>query len=77
MRLRVSFSVSMSTVAALMTGLAWCTKFLSPGMSPWLTEKVIYINYDKGDVPVELALQYNTSFSENVHSYVNNINTIE
>jgi DNA gyrase subunit B len=42
-----------------------------------LTEKVIYINYDKGDVPVELALQYNTSFSENVHSYVNNINTIE
>ncbi|HNX83944.1 MAG: DNA topoisomerase (ATP-hydrolyzing) subunit B [Bacteroidales bacterium] len=42
-----------------------------------LTEKVIYINYDKGEVPVELALQYNTSFSENVHSYVNNINTIE
>ena len=29
------------------------------------------------DVPVEIALQYNTSFSENVHSYVNNINTIE
>ncbi len=42
-----------------------------------LIDKVIYINYDKGDVPVELALQYNTSFSENVHSYVNNINTIE
>lgn len=42
-----------------------------------LTENIIYINYDKGDVPVELALQYNTSFSENVHSYVNNINTIE
>jgi DNA gyrase subunit B len=42
-----------------------------------LTEKVIYINYDRGEVPVELALQYNTSFSENVHSYVNNINTIE
>ncbi len=42
-----------------------------------LTDKVIYINYDKGEVPVELALQYNTSFSENVHSYVNNINTIE
>ncbi|MFN2337284.1 MAG: toprim domain-containing protein, partial [Bacteroidales bacterium] len=38
---------------------------------------VIYIDYDKGDIPVELALQYNTSFSENVHSYVNNINTIE
>jgi len=42
-----------------------------------LTDKVIYIDYDKGDSPVELALQYNTSFSENVHSYVNNINTIE
>jgi len=42
-----------------------------------LTENVIYIDYNKGDVPVELALQYNTSFSENVHSYVNNINTIE
>ncbi len=42
-----------------------------------LTEKVIYMLYDKGDTPVELALQYNTSFSENVHSYVNNINTIE
>jgi DNA gyrase subunit B len=42
-----------------------------------LIEKAIYINHDRGDVPVELALQYNTSFSENVHSYVNNINTIE
>jgi DNA gyrase subunit B len=42
-----------------------------------LIDKVIYINHDKGEAPVELALQYNTSFSENVHSYVNNINTIE
>ena len=42
-----------------------------------LTEKIIYIDTEKGDVPVEIALQYNTSFSENVHSYVNNINTIE
>jgi DNA gyrase subunit B len=42
-----------------------------------LIDKIIYINYDKGDIPVELALEYNTSFSENVHSYVNNINTIE
>ncbi|MFZ2286336.1 MAG: DNA topoisomerase (ATP-hydrolyzing) subunit B [Bacteroidales bacterium] len=42
-----------------------------------LIDRVIYIDYDKGDIPVELALQYNTSFSENVHSYVNNINTIE
>jgi DNA gyrase subunit B len=42
-----------------------------------LTEKIIHIDTEKGDVPVEIALQYNTSFSENVHSYVNNINTIE
>jgi DNA gyrase subunit B len=42
-----------------------------------LTEKIIYIDTEKGDVPVEIALQYNTSFTENVHSYVNNINTIE
>ncbi|HUW93536.1 MAG TPA: toprim domain-containing protein, partial [Bacteroidales bacterium] len=42
-----------------------------------LIDKIIYINHDKGEIPVELALQYNSSFSENVHSYVNNINTIE
>jgi DNA gyrase subunit B len=42
-----------------------------------LIEQPIYISSDKTDIPVEIALQYNTSFSENVHSYVNNINTIE
>jgi DNA gyrase subunit B len=42
-----------------------------------LTEKIIHITFDKTDIPVEIALQYNNSFSENVHSYVNNINTIE
>jgi DNA gyrase subunit B len=42
-----------------------------------LIDKVIYINSEKGEIPVELALQYNDSFTENVHSYVNNINTIE
>ena len=42
-----------------------------------LTEKVIQIETEKNEVPVDIALQYNTSFSENVHSYVNNINTIE
>ena len=42
-----------------------------------LIEKVIHITYDKTEIPVEIALQYNSSFSENVHSYVNNINTIE
>ncbi len=42
-----------------------------------LTENIIHITTEKNDVPVELAIQYNTSFSENVYSYVNNINTIE
>jgi len=42
-----------------------------------LIERPIYISSEKTDIPVEIALQYNTSFSENVHSYVNNINTIE
>jgi DNA gyrase subunit B len=42
-----------------------------------LTEKIIYIDDSRDDVKVEIALQYNTSFSENVHTYVNNINTIE
>jgi DNA gyrase subunit B len=42
-----------------------------------IIEKIIHISYDKADIPVEIALQYNSSFSENVHSYVNNINTIE
>ena len=37
----------------------------------------VHISFDKTEIPVELALQYNNSFSENVHSYVNNINTIE
>jgi len=42
-----------------------------------IIEKSIHINFDKAEYPVEIALQYNSSFSENVHSYVNNINTIE
>ena len=42
-----------------------------------LIEEIIYMETEKNGVPVEIALQYNTSFSENIHSYVNNINTIE
>jgi len=42
-----------------------------------LTDKPIYLETDKTGIPIELAMQYNTGFSENVHSYVNNINTIE
>jgi DNA gyrase subunit B len=42
-----------------------------------IIDKPIHITFDKTEIPVEIALQYNNSFSENVHSYVNNINTIE
>jgi DNA gyrase subunit B len=42
-----------------------------------LISEPISIEGEKNGVPVEVAMQYNTSFSENVHSYVNNINTIE
>jgi DNA gyrase subunit B len=42
-----------------------------------LIPEPIYIENNKGTVPVEVAMQYNTSYSENVHSYVNNINTHE
>lgn len=42
-----------------------------------LIDDVIYIDTEKNDIPVEIALRYNTSYAENVHSYVNNINTIE
>lgn len=42
-----------------------------------LIDNIVYIDADKGEVPVEVALQYNTSYTENVHTYVNNINTIE
>lgn len=42
-----------------------------------IIDNIIYIETEKNDIPVEIALQYNSSFSENVHSYVNNINTIE
>ena len=42
-----------------------------------LIENVIHITTEKNGTPVEIAMTYNTSYNENVHSYVNNINTIE
>ena len=42
-----------------------------------LFDDIIYLNTEKGDTPIEAAIMYNTSYSENIHSYVNNINTIE
>ncbi len=42
-----------------------------------LFDDVIYLNTEKQGIPIEVAIMYNTSYSENIHSYVNNINTIE
>lgn len=42
-----------------------------------LISKIIHVNGERNGVPVEVAMIYNTSFSENLHSYVNNINTHE
>ena len=42
-----------------------------------LLDSVIHMDTEKNGVPVEIAMHYNTSFSENIHSYVNNINTHE
>ena len=42
-----------------------------------LFDDVIYINTEKQGLPIEIAVMYNTGYSENLHSYVNNINTIE
>jgi DNA gyrase subunit B len=42
-----------------------------------ITSKPIYIEGERQGVPVEVAMQYNDSFNEVIHSYVNNINTIE
>ena len=42
-----------------------------------LIPDVIYLNTEKQNIPIEVAIMYNTSYNENIHSYVNNINTIE
>jgi DNA gyrase subunit B len=57
-------------------GLKEFVQFLD-GNRPSLIEEPIYVEGIKNGVPVELALQYNDSYTENVHSYVNNINTHE
>ncbi|MBR5844789.1 MAG: DNA topoisomerase (ATP-hydrolyzing) subunit B [Rikenellaceae bacterium] len=58
-------------------GLKEFVKYLDATRGEPLIESVIYIDTERDGVPVEVAMQYNNSFSENVHSYVNNINTIE
>ncbi len=57
-------------------GLKEFIRFLDENREP-LTSDVISMEGEKNNIPVEVAMIYNTSFSENLHSYVNNINTHE
>ena len=57
-------------------GLKEFIKFLDENREPLIPE-VIAIEGEKNDIPVEVAMIYNSSFNENIHSYVNNINTHE
>ena len=58
-------------------GLRDFVQYLDGKERPSLLAEPIYVESEKGGTPVEVALQYNTSYQENVYSYVNNINTIE
>lgn len=57
-------------------GLSEFVRFLDGNRQPLIPDP-IHVEGIKQGIPVELALQYNDTYSENVHSYVNNINTIE
>ncbi len=56
-------------------GIIEFVKYLDEDRSP--IHKTVYIEGEKENTPVEIAFEYSDSYSENVHSYVNNINTIE
>ena len=58
-------------------GLKEFVKYLDATRGEPIIDSIIYLDAEKNGVPVEVAMQYNNSYSENVHSYVNNINTIE
>ena len=57
-------------------GLREFVKYIDSSRSH-LFDDVIYLSTEKQGIPIEAAIMYNTSYSENIHSYVNNINTIE
>ena len=57
-------------------GLKEFVRFLDGNREPIISH-VISMDNEKGEIPVEVALVYNTSYSENIFSYVNNINTHE
>ena len=57
-------------------GLSEFVKYIDEGKEP-LIEDIISLRTEKNNVPIEVAMTYNTDFNENIYSYVNNINTIE
>lgn len=57
-------------------GLMEFVQYIDSNKEP-LIEDVIHLNTERSGIPVEVALTYNTSYNENVYSFVNNINTIE
>ncbi|NBC58195.1 MAG: DNA topoisomerase (ATP-hydrolyzing) subunit B [Bacteroidetes bacterium] len=57
-------------------GLKEFVRFLDGTREPLITD-VISMEGEKNDIPVEVAMIYNNSYAENLHSYVNNINTHE
>ena len=57
-------------------GLKEFVRYVDRHRTP-LFDDVIYLKTEKQGIPIEIAVMYNTDYSENIHSYVNNINTIE
>ncbi len=57
-------------------GLKEFVEYIDSNKEPLIND-VISLNTERGGIPVEVAMTYNTSYNENVYSFVNNINTIE
>ena len=57
-------------------GLSDFVKYLDEHNNP-LHNKIITVNRETGEIPVEVALRYGNTYNENILSFVNNINTIE
>ena len=57
-------------------GLREFVRHIDASRTPLISE-AIYLNTEKNNIPIEVAILYNTGYSENVHTYVNNINTYE
>lgn len=57
-------------------GVKEFVRFLNRNNEPLIND-VIYLNTEKQGIPIECAIMYNTGYRENLHSYVNNINTVE